>query len=76
MPETMLAMMNINTQLQKQNLDRELTQEMMRNQRVQSATMFFNQIGKINILNEAFDTGDFTKVEKMFELYNRVVQIA
>ena len=76
MPETMLAMMNINTQLQKQNLDRELTQEMMRNQRVQSATMFFNQIGKINILNGAFDTGDFTKVEKMFELYNRVVQIA
>lgn len=76
MPETMLAMMNINTQLQKQNLDRELTQEMMRNQRVQSATMFFNQIGKINILNEAFDTGDFTKVEKMFELYDRVVQIA
>lgn len=70
--ELYASMMGINTQMQKQALDREVAQEMMKTQRIQAAVTFIKQIGKIDILNEAIESSDFTKVDKMVDMYNKI----
>ena len=75
MPELLelyASMMGINTQMQKQALDREVAQEMLKTQRIQAVVTFIKQIEKIDILNEAIETGDFTKVDKIIDMYKKI----
>ena len=84
MPETMLAMMNImelNAQERKEAREDaaaredamyELYERLMKNQAAQSFAQFSREVEKSDILSDAFNSGDFTKVDRLLELYEHI----
>lgn len=73
MPETMLAtMLEISARQRQQDREDEMCDRLMKSQASREFAAFARDVEKSEILSEAFDSGDFSKVDKMVELKKRI----
>lgn len=73
MPETMLAtMLEISTRQRQEDRADEMYGRMMKSQASREFAAFARDVEKSEILSEAFNSGDFTKVDKMVDLKRRI----
>ena len=76
MPQTERSMwkdmMELRAQERREDREDEMSERMAKSQAIIDFARFTKEVEKSAILSEAFETGDFTKIDKMIDMFEKI----